>query len=109
MSISSLGTGLSGLNAYQDALTVSANNVANSLTNGFAPKDAKFTSTAPGGVNVTAQPNPGTAPASASAPSGTNLTDEMVNQLTYKAGFEANAQVVKTSDQMLGTLINTKA
>ncbi len=109
MSISSLGAGLSGMQGYQNALTVSANNVANSLTNGFAPQQAQFSSTATGGVNVTSQPNPGTAPASASAPSGTNLTDEMVNQVIYKAGFEANAQVVKTSDQMLGSLIDTKA
>jgi len=110
MTISSIGTGLSGLQGFQRALDISSNNVANTLTNGFQPKQASFNESTPG-VTVSARAPatvPGTA-ASGTGPSGTDLPTELVNQLIYSAGFTASAQVIKTSDQVLGSLINTTA
>ena len=110
MSISAIGSGLSGMQSFQRALDVSANNVANLDTNGFKPQQAEFQANTGDGVNVRVSGT--TAPqdaAAANAPSGTDLTSETVNSLQYKAGFELSAQVVKTADQMLGTLIDTKA
>ena len=43
------------------------------------------------------------------APSATNLANETTNSLIYKAQFDLSAQVVKSADQTLGSLINTKA
>jgi flagellar basal-body rod protein FlgC len=103
MTLSALGTGLSGMQGYQRALDISANNVANTLSTGYQATQAQFQEASPAGsgVNVSNQ--------AASPSSSTNLTDEMVNQVIYKTGFEASAQVVKVSDQMLGTLVNTLA
>lgn len=127
MSISSLGAGLSGLQSFQRAQDVTANNIANVDTNGFKPQQANFQAQPNGGVNALVSGGPTvaqslTAPAAAlqggtgsapttdtPAPSGTDLTKETVNSLEYKYGFDMSAQVVKTTDQMLGTLINIQA
>jgi len=106
MSISTLGSGLSGMQSFQRALDVSANNVANADTNGFQPQQADFQQNT-GGVSVNvppplASPNP----ALANAPSATDLTLEMVNQLQYQTGFELSADVIKTANQMMGTLVD---
>ena len=106
MSISALNTGLSGMQAFQRALDVTGNNVANADTGGFKPQQAQFQSVAGGGVNATATPPQSV---SASAPSGTDLVGETVNSLQYKYGFDLSAQVVKTADRTLGTLINIQA
>ncbi len=52
MSISAIGSGLSGMQSFQRALDVSANNVANLDTNGFKPQQAEFQANTGGGVNV---------------------------------------------------------
>jgi flagellar hook protein FlgE len=114
MSISALNAGLSGLQAFQQALDVTGNNVANVDTNGFKPQQVQFQSIANGvSVNAVAPGTSSSATApqslSASAPSGTDLVAETVNSLQYKYGFDMSAQVVKTADETLGTLVNIQA
>lgn len=115
MSVSALGSAQSGMQGYQRALDISANNVANTLSSGFQPKTASFKESAPSGsgvsVSISAQ---GASLAAgeteaADAPSGTDLNTEMVNQLVYSNGFDASAAVLKSTDQMLGSLIDIKA
>ena len=38
--------------------------------------------------------------------SGVNLDEEAVNLMKYQRWYEANAQVIKTADNMIGTLLN---
>jgi len=132
MAISSLNSGLSGMQAFQSALDTSAHNVANLDTNGFKPQQANFQEQPNGGVSVQVSGGPqagqgtpvttsptapttaasaqGTTSATASdTPSGTDFAKEAVDQLEYKYGFDMSAQVIKTTDHMLGTLINTTA
>ncbi len=122
MSVSALSAGLSGLNGYQSALNISANNLANAQSTGFQPAQAVFQETSPSGsgVNVVSRGAPaggvGASAGAASAtpdqrgaPSGTDISTELVNQLVYQIGFQASAKVIKTADQNLGTLINTTA
>lgn len=110
MSLSAIGSGLSGMQAFQRALDVTANNVANVSTNGFRPQQASFQAVAGGGVNATASANSAQQGTVASGtPSGTDLVAETVKSLQYKYGFDASAQVVKTANETLGTLINLKA
>jgi flagellar basal-body rod protein FlgC len=105
------------MQAYRLALNVTANNVANAGTDGFQPQRAVFQEDAAGaGVQVTATtPASDSSPATPSentidnpVPSGTDLTAEMVNLLMYRMDFQASAKVVKTSDALLGTLIDTR-
>ena len=120
MSISALSSGLSGLQAFQRAQDVTSNNIANVDTNGFKPQQAQFQSQTGGGVTVNAS-TPGTASTSSTSsttspqslssaqPSGTDLTNETVNSLQYKYGFDLSAQVVKAANENLGTLVNIQA
>jgi flagellar hook protein FlgE len=110
MSLSALGSGLSGMQAFQTALNSSANNVANMDTNGFQPQTVDFQSGTNGGVNVAlSAPSAPQSAVAANAPSGTDYATEAVNSMQYKFGFDMSAQVVKTADQTLGTLINITA
>jgi flagellar basal-body rod protein FlgC len=101
MSTSAISTGMSGLQAFQRALDISANNVANTLTAGYKARQANFSESAPSGTGATVSASLGS--------DGTSLETEMVGQLTYQAGFQASAKLVKASDDMLGSLIDTKA
>ena len=123
MAINGLNIGVSALQANQRALDISANNVANALTAGFQPSRAEFQATAPSGVVVnvsqagqqlaqqaTGQTNGNTGNTSlASQPSGTDLATEIVNQIQYKAGFNFAAKIIKTNDEILGTLLDLRA
>ena len=107
MSVSALSSGLSGLKAYSSALDSSAHNVANALTSGFTPQQVSFQEQSAGGViaNISKE---GSALFAQEA-SGTNLENEVVQSLQFKAGFELSAKIIKTNDEVLGTLINIKA
>ncbi|MFZ6673972.1 flagellar basal body rod C-terminal domain-containing protein [Undibacterium sp. Xuan67W] len=108
MSISALNAGLSGLQSYQRALDNSANSVANASTNGFQAQQVSFQEQKNGGVTTTIS-NGVETDGSSTTPSGTDLTKEIIQSLEFKVGFDINAKVVKTADDILGTIINIKA
>lgn len=91
---------LSGMNAAQTALGVSAHNVANLGTAGFRRQTVTQTAQASGGVetSVSQVNEPGNA-----------LETDMVDQLQAKHAFAANLAVFKTSDKMMGALLNIRA
>jgi flagellar hook protein FlgE len=70
------------------------------------------------GGNLYQNPNPGITPATNSTGyiiqsgalemSNTDLTAEFTNMITTQRGYQANARVITTSDQMLGELIDLK-
>ncbi|PXX46601.1 flagellar basal body rod C-terminal domain-containing protein [Undibacterium pigrum] len=107
MSVSALSSGLSGLKAYSTALDSSGHNVANASTAGFIPQQASFQEQPAGGViaNISKE---GSSLASQEL-SGTDLANEIVQSLQFKLGFDLSAKVVKTADEVLGTLIDIKA
>jgi flagellar hook protein FlgE len=113
MSISALGSGLSGLRSFQTALDSTANNVANIDTPGYQPEKANFQNASNGGVSVVVNtPNASQAANTTnagSAPSGTDYATEAVNSLQYQFGFDMSAQVIKAADHNLGTLIDLTA
>jgi flagellar hook protein FlgE len=115
MSISALNAGLSGMKSYQTALDTSAHNVANASTNEFKPQSIQFLEQANGGVQTKISQEGTQAAANAQGDvssgtdSGTDVASEIVNQIQYQAGFNFSAKMVKTADQMLGTLIDLKA
>ena len=129
-SSSSLQIGASALNALSWGTAVTAHNVANVSTAGFEPRRAVYSSNANDqGVSFdavlketgSAVQNPDWAaakavydvtsghPLEASAPSGTDLSREFTTMITTQHAYEANAQVIRTSDTMLGTLLDIKA
>jgi flagellar hook protein FlgE len=90
----------SGLQAAQTRLGASANNVANGQTEGFKRQTVQATAQPQGGVVVTL---------SRAATEGSDLTQDVVDQLSAKQSFAANLAVLKTADQMMGSLLDTRA
>lgn len=91
---------VSGLQAAQTRLQVSAHNIANSQTEGFQRLQVEQSSQAGGGV--------GTQATRSSQPSA-GLEADVVAQLQARNAFLANLSVFKTQDAVLGTLLNAQA
>lgn len=99
--MSSIGSiALSGMNAAQAQLNVSANNVANAQTQGYQRQALQQSAKADGGVS-TQVVSAGT--------SGPAMEADLVGQLQAKNAFLANLAVFKTSNSIAGALLDQKA
>ncbi|MDC8756318.1 flagellar basal body protein [Janthinobacterium fluminis] len=110
MSISALNAGVSGLNANQRALDVSAHNVANVGTAGFQPQAAAFQESSPagGGVSLSVEGR-SLSSANPAQANGVDVAKEITDALVYEAGVNLSAKVVKTADATLGSLLDIRA
>lgn len=90
----------SGLQAAQARLGASAHNIANMQTDGFKRETVSAQATPQGGVVVSI---------SQAAQAGSDLTQDVVDQMSAKNAFMANVQVLKTADQMMGSLLDVRA
>lgn len=98
-SISSIGS--SGMQAAQLRLDASANNVANMNTPRYK-SEVVDQQAAQGGAGVTGSVR-------RSQEEGVALEKEAVEQISATYAFKASLQVVKTQDQMMGSLLDVKA
>ena len=98
-SISSIGS--SGMQAAQLRLDASANNVANMNTPRYK-SEVVDQQAASGGAGVTGSVR-------RSQEEGVALEKEAVEQMSATYAFKASLQVVKTQDQMMGSLLDVKA
>lgn len=91
----------SGLRAAQLQLDSSAHNVANLNTPGFKRQT----------VELQEEPDQGGVRASLGRADseGASLETDAVGQMVATYAFKANVQVLKTADQMMGTLLDEKA
>lgn len=113
MAISALNSGISAMRAYETALDSTGYNIANANTNNFKPQTASFQEGVNGGVVVNISQASKTLSAqsneqSNTQPSETDFGTEITNSLQYKIGFQMAAKLVKTSDEILDTLVNMK-
>jgi flagellar hook-associated protein FlgK len=106
MGLSALSAGLSGLYANQQALTVEAHNVANLSTAGYQAQGVRFSEASPAGSGVTLSLE---GRGLAGTADGVDLPASLTNSLTYKAGFEFAAKLIKMADERIGTLIDIQA
>lgn len=118
------------MNAHSWGMAVTAHNVANVNTAGFARNTRSMPRAPAAGraagcrasgfrrcrtlpAEVRNNPAVSTAPASMESdfvnPGGTDLGREMTQMISTQRTYEANAQVVRTGDAMLGTLLDLKA
>jgi flagellar basal-body rod protein FlgC len=129
---SSMHIGASAMNTFAVGMAVTAHNIANVNTAEFEPQRAAY-ATGPGGIGVqletifqgngiarpegidTAFPTQAIAKAASYDlppemlnPSGTDLAREMVNMIVTQRSYEANTKIVRTGDEMLGTLLDIK-
>jgi flagellar hook-associated protein FlgK len=91
---------LSGLQAAQTRIGSSAHNIANAITPGFRRQVVAQQAVPDGGVATTIEraPLPGDA-----------LVEDMVALKLAQHLFTANLKVLRTQDQMLGTLLDERA
>ena len=120
MITSAINSGLSAMNAFSTGVHGSAYNLANVNTSGFTPVAVHYRS-GPVSVSglsgqagletgvrpVVSRPAPSANGASQSfQPSRTDVAREMVNLTENQHAFNANAQVIRASDEMLGGLVD---
>lgn len=91
---------LSGMNAAQTRLQSSAHNIANLNTQSFQRQEVTQSALAEGGTR---------AELSRADSIGANLETDMVQQLQAKNIFLVNLSVFKTSNAVLGSLLDTLA
>lgn len=89
----------SGLQAAQARLGAAAHNIANVQTGGFKRETVSAQTAPPGGVVVSI---------SQAAQAGSDLTQDVIDQMSAKNAFMANVQVLKTAGQMVGSLLDVR-
>lgn len=91
---------LSGMQAAQSRLQVSAHNIANLNTQGFNRQEVAQSAIPGGGVLTQVV---------GAAGAGGEPEVDVVRQLQAKNSFLASLSVFKASDEMIGTLLDTSA
>jgi flagellar basal-body rod protein FlgC len=113
--ISAIGNTISALSAYATGLNVKANNIANADSDNFKKSRAIYAEGENGGViaeiSKVGLETELLAPSGAEAvtealPSNVDLAEELPGMMIDQKGFEANLSVIKTKDQMLGTILD---
>ncbi len=113
--VASIDSNISALRAFSKQMAVSANNVANSLSDDFKKSRALNTEGKNGMVEstITKIDTPGPLvddPLSETGDlkelSNTNIAEELVNQVAIAHGYKANTKVIKTYEETIGTLVD---
>jgi len=86
----------SSMIAHSDYMANSANNVANVNTTDFTATSTTIQNPVEGSVQAV----------SSTTNSPTDLAREFTDQIEIQNVFDANASVIKTQDEMLGSLID---
>jgi len=107
---------LSALKALDKKMEVTANNTANVNTDGFKKSRVDNQEAHPAGVKVTISRTdaPGTplpveeGSLNPRESSNVSLEEEMINLITLPHQYRANLAVIRTEDEMQGTLLDIK-
>lgn len=105
-----IGASLSGLFAAQRRFDVAANDVANANTGGYRESRTELAEGNPG-VQVTGITKPGDAagtPADPDAPSDVSLAEEMTEMIVARHTYGANAQMLRNTLELQGTLFDKR-
>jgi flagellar basal-body rod protein FlgC len=116
--ISAYQSALSALQAFGTGIHSNANNIANSITDGFKRTRVTQTTMEPQGVQATVEKINGEGPRvyketnnglelieQSNVDPASELTDMGINSTLYKA----NLKTIQTSDRMLASLLDIKA
>ncbi len=114
--ISSANNNVSALNAFSRQVHTTANNLANAFSDDFKARKT-YNTQAPESQTVTTHTaidtsagplidDPVKNDGSLKELSNTDMAEELTNQISAQNGFDANAKVIQTHDQTLGTIID---
>ncbi|MFC1477213.1 flagellar basal body rod C-terminal domain-containing protein [candidate division KSB1 bacterium] len=115
MADNSLTIAASGLHAANKRISVSAHNSANVTTKKFK-KQQVLDEELPGGgvksrvrtVDTAGVPEKDPVTGEQTEGSNVNIAEEQVDRINASAAAKMNANVIRTSDDMLGTIVNIK-
>ncbi|WP_455756025.1 flagellar basal body rod C-terminal domain-containing protein [Sulfurimonas sp.] len=99
-----ISSNVSSIGSHQKMMNTSANNIANTNTDGFVPKDTRMSNN---GDSVSA--NTRVSDNNGSPRSQTDLAKEITDQITIEDTTAVNVSAIKTQDEMLGSLLDIKA
>ena len=99
-----ISSNISSIGSHQTMLNTGANNIANVNSDGFVPKDTRMSNA---GSSVTS--NTRVSDDNGSERSQTDLAKELTDQIVVQGSTEMNASVIKTQDEILGSLLDIKA
>ncbi len=111
--INPLHVSVMGMNAMGTKMSATANNVANSNTDGFKKDRVTFTDRENGGVSaeVSKVDTPGTIVEDQGTTrelSNVDLAEELVSTIPTQGIYTANVKMIQTQDEMMGTLLDIK-
>ncbi|HEY9202839.1 MAG TPA: hypothetical protein VIM82_00790 [Sulfurimonas sp.] len=95
---------ISSVQAHQTMMNSSANNVANVNSEKYVPTDVRMQSS-----ENSVTPNVRRADDNGSANSQSDLSKELTDQIVVEDVTAANVAAIRTQDEMLGSLLDTKA
>ena len=104
-----LSVAASGLNAASAQLNATANNIANLDTPKYQAQRVDLVELSTGGVavgGITRDTTPRTPGLDGQSGSNVDLAHEAVDLIREKALYSANAAVIRTADQMYGSLLD---
>ncbi|MBN1625080.1 MAG: hypothetical protein JW944_01035 [Deltaproteobacteria bacterium] len=113
--IAAISNTVSAINAFEKKMAVTSNNVANWQTEGFKKSRAELEEGEAGAVKVdiSVVDTPGSIVAVEEnngivekEMSNVDLAEEIPQTIIAQTGFEANLKVLKTQDEMLGSLLD---
>ncbi len=100
------GSSIASMGAHSTWMDVNANNVANVNTDKFKSVDTKLEDKVGEEPSVVLRENESK---SAEDRSNTDLAKELTDQVPIEKGFAVNGTVIRTKDEMLGTLMDMKS
>lgn len=100
------GSSISSMNGHSTWMDVNANNVANVNSDKFKSIDTKLEEGQESNPKAILRESDRE---SVDDRSNTDLAKELTDQIAIEKGFGVNATVVKTKDEMLGTLMDIKS
>lgn len=111
----SIQNNVSGMQAFSRQISVSANNVANLLSDDFKASRAVINQDANQQVKAQVTPTNASGPlvedplkndGSLKTLSNTDIAQEFTRQISAQHGFNANAKTIQTYDQTIGSLLD---
>jgi flagellar basal-body rod protein FlgC len=111
----SIQNNASALQAFSNQISVSSNNVANSLSDEFKADRAYNVEADNGQVQTSISQNQESGPlvkdplkndGSLKELSNTDIAEEMVVQMQARNGFDANAKIIQAHDETTGTVLD---
>lgn len=99
-----ISSNISSIQAHQNMMNTSANNVANVNTDRFIPTNTRVV-----GDENSLRANNAKADDTGSKTSQTDLAKEMTTQIVAQDATAVNVNAIRTQDEMLGSLLDIKA